>query len=113
MGVDQEPQIQALKRKVDILSTCVECFDLISQGYIDVKNLETLVIDLSGSYARLPAFLQDIKDVLRHIPRERTCFFATNDKIRKLAYSIVKNVIRIQISPDNPKTKTSTILVAH
>jgi ATP-dependent RNA helicase RhlE len=114
-GVDQEPQIQALKRKVDILvSTPGRMFDLISQGYIDVKNLETLVIDEADHMLDL-GFLQDIQDVLRHIPRERqTLFFSAtiNDKIRKLAYSIVKNAIRIQISPDNPVNKNISHSVA-
>ena len=82
-------------------------FDLISQGYVDLKQLETLVVDEADHMLDL-GFLKDIQDVLRHIPHQRqTLFFSAtiNDRIRKLAYSIVKNAIRIQISPDNPVNK--------
>jgi ATP-dependent RNA helicase RhlE len=53
-------------------------------------------------------FLKDITDLMKHIPFKRqTLFFSATitDKIRKLAYSIVKNPIRIQISPENPVNK--------
>ena len=107
-GVEQETQIASLKKGVDILiSTPGRMFDLISQGYVDLKQLETLVVDEADHMLDL-GFLKDIQDVLRHIPHQRqTLFFSAtiNDRIRKLAYSIVKNAIRIQISPDNPVNK--------
>jgi len=107
-GVEQEQQIATLKKGVDILiSTPGRMFDLISQGYVDLKQLETLVVDEADHMLDL-GFLKDIQDVLRHIPHQRqTLFFSAtiNDRIRKLAYSIVKNAIRIQISPDNPVNK--------
>lgn len=107
-GVEQDAQIAKLKKGVDILiSTPGRMFDLISQGYVDLKQLETLVIDEADHMLDL-GFLKDIQDVMRHIPRQRqTLFFSAtiNDRIRKLAYSIVKNAIRIQISPENPVNK--------
>lgn len=114
-GVDQEKQISALNRGVDVLiSTPGRMFDLISQGYVDLKRLETLVIDEADHMLDL-GFLKDIRDVMRHIPhRRQTLFFSAtiNDSIRKLAYSIVKNAIRIQISPDNPVNKNIEHAVA-
>lgn len=114
-GVDQEKQISTLNRGVDVLiSTPGRMFDLISQGYVDLKRLETLVIDEADHMLDL-GFLKDIRDVMRHIPhRRQTLFFSAtiNDSIRKLAYSIVKNAIRIQISPDNPVNKNIEHAVA-
>ncbi len=107
-GVDQEPQMKQLANGVDVLvSTPGRMFDLVSQGYIDLNHISTLVLDEADHMLDL-GFIQDIKDVMRHIPNKRqTLFFSAtiNDKIRKLAYKIVKNAIRIQISPDNPVNK--------
>jgi ATP-dependent RNA helicase RhlE len=104
-GVEQDQQIRKLKEGVDILiSTPGRMFDLISQGYIDITRLKTLVIDEADHMLDL-GFYKDIKDVLRHVPRNRqTLFFSAtiNDRIKKLAYDVVKDAIRIQISPDNP-----------
>jgi ATP-dependent RNA helicase RhlE len=107
-GVEQDKQIQTLKEGIDILITTPDrMFDLISQGYIDLSQLETLVLDEADHMLDL-GFLKDITDLMRHIPFKRqTLFFSATitDKIRKLAYSIVKNPIRIQISPENPVNK--------
>jgi ATP-dependent RNA helicase RhlE len=107
-GVEQDKQIQTLKEGIDILITTPgRMFDLISQGYIDLSQLETLVLDEADHMLDL-GFLKDITDLIRHIPFKRqTLFFSATitDKIRKLAYSIVKNPIRIQISPENPVNK--------
>ena len=53
-------------------------------------------------------FYKDIKDVLHNIPEDRqTLFFSAtiNDEIKKLAYSLVTNPIRIQLSPKDPVSK--------
>ena len=53
-------------------------------------------------------FYKDIEDVMRFLPKNKqTLFFSAtiDEKIKKLAYSIVKNAIRIQISPDDPISK--------
>lgn len=107
-GVGQDEQINALKRGADILvSTPGRMFDLIHQGHIHLQELEIFIVDEADHMLDL-GFLKDIQDVLRHIPRQRqTLFFSAtiNDSIRKLAYSIVRNAIRIQISPENPVNK--------
>jgi ATP-dependent RNA helicase RhlE len=53
---------------------------------------------------------------MRHLPsRHQTLFFSAtiDEKIKDLAYSIVKNPIRIQISPKDPVSKNVTHSVAH
>jgi ATP-dependent RNA helicase RhlE len=49
--------------------------------------------------------MKDIQDVLKHLSRKRQTLFFTatiNKKIKSLAYDVVKDAIRIQISPKNP-----------
>jgi ATP-dependent RNA helicase RhlE len=53
-------------------------------------------------------FYKDIEDIKRFLPKKhQTLFFSAtiNKKIKKLAHSLVKNPIRIQISPKDPVSK--------
>lgn len=107
-GVEQEDQIEALKNGVDVvISTPGRLFDLCSQGYLKLDRLKTLVLDEADHMLDL-GFVKDIRDLMRHVPQKRqTLFFsATIDKnIKKVAYELVRNAIRIQISPKNPVAK--------
>jgi ATP-dependent RNA helicase RhlE len=104
-GTDQEQQIRTLKNGVDVLVTTPgRMFDLISQGHLDVSQLEVLVLDEADLMLDL-GFNKDIKDVMKHIPKNRqTLFFSAtiSKKIKSLAYNVVRDAIRIQISPKNP-----------
>lgn len=115
-GIEQEPQIQQLQEGVDVLiATPGRMFDLIHQQHIDLSRTQTLVLDEADHMLDL-GFIKDIRDVLRHMPRKRqTLFFsATIDKeIKDLAYDIVRNPIRIQISPKDPVSKNVTHAVAY
>jgi ATP-dependent RNA helicase RhlE len=110
-GVEQQPQIAKLLKGVDVLvSTPGRMFDLIHQGYVKLELVETLVLDEADHMLDL-GFNKDIQDVLRFLPKRRqTLFFsATIDKeIKKLAYALVRNAIRIQISPKDPVSKNIT-----
>ncbi len=107
-GVEQDPQIQKLEKGIDVLiATPGRMFDLVSQGYINLSRINTLVLDEADHMLDL-GFIKDIRDLMRHLPKKRqTLFFsATIDKeIKKLAYSLVINPIRIQISPKDPVAK--------
>ena len=107
-GVDQDPQIDKLDKGVDILITTPgRMFDLISQGYLSLHRVNTLVLDEADRMLDL-GFYKDIQDVLKRLPKKRqTLFFSAtiNSKIKKLAYSLVNNAIRIQISPKDPVSK--------
>ena len=110
-GVEQELQIATLNNGIDVLvSTPGRMFDLISQGAIDLSGLKFLVLDEADLMLDM-GFAKDIKDVMRFIPQKRqTLFFSAtiSKKIKSLAYDVVKNAIRIQISPKNPVAKTIT-----
>jgi len=107
-GVDQDPQIEQLNKGVDILiATPGRMFDLVSQGVLHLNRVEILVLDEADHMLDL-GFIKDIRDLMRHLPRKRqTLFFSAtiNKTIKKLAYSLVTNAIRIQISPKDPVAK--------
>lgn len=110
-GVDQNPQIAKLQEGVDVVvATPGRVFDLASQGYLDLRDIKLLVLDEADLMLDL-GFYNDIKDLIRYLPRHRqTLFFSAtiNEKIKDLAYSLVKNAIRIQISPKDPVSKNVT-----
>lgn len=110
-GVSQDPQIQKLEKGIDILvATPGRLFDLRSQGYLRLDRMEILIIDEADHMLDL-GFLKDIQDLIRYLPKRRqTLFFSAtiNEYIKKLAYSLVVNPIRIQLSPKNPVAKTIT-----
>ena len=114
-GVDQEPQIQQLDKGVDVLiATPGRMFDLVSQRALSLKRVEILVLDEADHMLDL-GFIKDIQDLMRHLPKKRqTLFFSAtiNDSIKKLAYSLVTNAIRIQISPKDPVAKNIEHAVA-
>jgi len=107
-GVEQEPQKEKLEDGVDILIvTPGRMFDLLSQGSLKLNRVEILVLDEADHMLDL-GFIKDIRDVMHHLPSNRqTLFFSAtiNEEIKNLAYSLVRNAIRIQISPKDPVAK--------
>ncbi len=107
-GVEQGPQIARLEQGIDILVvTPGRMFDLVSQGHIHLERTEVLILDEADHMLDL-GFIKDIEDLIKFLPRQRqTLFFSAtiNDKIKKLAYSLVRNAIRIQVSPKDPVSK--------
>jgi len=108
-GVEQDAQIKKLQDGIDVLvATPGRMFDLISQGYIRLDHIDTLVLDEADRMLDL-GFIEDIRFVKKKITRKhQTLFFSAtiNKKIKKLAFSQVKSsAIRIQLSPDDPVSK--------
>ena len=114
-GVEQAPQIEQLDKGVDVLiATPGRMFDLVSQGVLNLSRIEILVLDEADHMLDL-GFIKDIRDLMMHLPRKRqTLFFSAtiNEKIKNLAYSLVTDAIRIQISPKDPVGKNITHAVA-
>lgn len=115
-GVEQEAQIRQLQKGVDVLiATPGRMFDLIHQEKIDMSKLKILVLDEADHMLDL-GFIKDIRDVHRHIryPHQTLFFSATiNPKIKEIAYALVRNPIRIQISPQDPVSKNVSHAVAY
>ena len=114
-GVEQAPQISRLETGFDILvATPGRMFDLVSQGHLKLHRVEILILDEADHMLDL-GFIKDIQDLLKFLPRKRqTLFFSAtiNEKIKKLAYSLVHNAIRIQVSPKDPVAKNIDHAVA-
>ncbi|MDX2430127.1 MAG: DEAD/DEAH box helicase [Bacteroides sp.] len=114
-GVDQDPQIKQLDKGVDVLiATPGRMFDLVSQGALLLSRVEILVLDEADHMLDM-GFIKDIRDLMKHLPRKRqTLFFSAtiNEQIKKIAYSLVTDAIRIQISPKDPVAKNIDHAVA-
>jgi ATP-dependent RNA helicase RhlE len=114
-GVEQAAQIANLERGIDVLiATPGRMFDLVSQKHIKLTKVEILILDEADQMLDL-GFYKDIQDVIKFLPKiHQTLFFsATIDThIKDLAYSIVRNPIRIQISPKDRVSKNITHSVA-
>ena len=108
-GVDQDPQIEALKKGVDIVvATPGRMFDMIAQGHLRTNRIEIMVLDEADHMLDL-GFLGDIHDLIKKLPnRQQTLFFSAtiNKDIKKIAYSLIRNnAIRIQLSKNDPVAK--------
>ena len=115
-GVEQDAQIAKLEKGIDILVTTPgRMFDLVSQGHIRLNKIKILVLDEADHMLDL-GFLEDIRHLIKYLPKKRQTLFISatiNDKIKKLAYSLVNNPIRIQISPKDPVSKNVEHFVIH
>lgn len=115
-GVEQDPQIAQLERGIDVLvATPGRLFDLVSQGHISLKNVQLLILDEADHMLDL-GFIKDIRQLIHHLPKSRqTLFFSAtiNLKIKELAYSLVTNPVRIQISPKDPVAKNVDHFVSY
>lgn len=115
-STEQEPQIKMLNKGVDILiATPGRMFDLRAQGHLDLSMVDVLVLDEADRMLDM-GFYDDINDIIKIIPQNRqTLFFSAtiDEKIKKLAYSIVKNPIRIQVSPEDPVSKNIVHSIAN
>lgn len=115
-GVAEEPQIKKLEKGVDILiATPGRMFDLCSRRIIDLSRVDILILDEADHMLDL-GFIKDIRDVQSYLPaRHQTLFFSAtiDEQIKSLAYSLVRNAIRIQISPKDPVSKNVQHSVAY
>ncbi len=109
-GVNQNPQVDTLKRGIDILvATPGRLLDLYSQGFIQLKDLEIFVLDEADRMLDM-GFVHDVKRIIAKIPEKRqTLFFSATmpGEIQSLANSILKNPVKVEVVP--PSTTADTI----
>ena len=101
-GVGQAPQVEALKKGVDILIACPgRLNDLIGQGFIDLSALEIFVLDEADRMLDM-GFVHDVKKVIAKLPKERQnlMFSATMPKeIEQLAAGILRDPAFVKVDP--------------
>jgi superfamily II DNA/RNA helicase len=81
-GVGQQPQVNALRRGVDIVIACPgRLEDLMSQGHCVLDDVRVTVLDEADHMADL-GFLPAVRRILRRTPRgtQRLLFSATLDR---------------------------------
>jgi ATP-dependent RNA helicase RhlE len=101
-GVSQQPQTQALERGADILvATPGRLLDLMSQGYINLKDVEIFVLDEADRMLDM-GFVHDVKRVITKLPQKRqTLFFSATmpSEIQSLANAILTNPKKVEVTP--------------
>ena len=113
-GVNQNPQVRALKEGVDILiATPGRLLDLKAQNVLSLSNIEFFVLDEADRMLDM-GFIHDIKKVLKFIPTERQTllFSATFSKaIKSLAQEFLNNPVQVEAAPENTAAETVTQLI--
>jgi ATP-dependent RNA helicase RhlE len=101
-GVNINPQIQALRRGVDILvATPGRLLDHVQQKTVDLSRVEILVLDEADRMLDM-GFIRDIRRILALLPakRQNLLFSATfSDEIRKLADGLLHDPVMIDAAP--------------
>lgn len=99
-GVGQGPQVQAIKRGVDILvATPGRLEDLMGQGVVRLHNVEVLILDEADHMLDI-GFIHALKRIVKTVPatRQTLMFSATMPReIRELTKQWLKNPIHIQV----------------
>ncbi|WP_126877605.1 DEAD/DEAH box helicase [Paraburkholderia kururiensis] len=108
-GVGINPQIDALRRGVDIVvATPGRLLDHMQQKTIDVSHLEILVLDEADRMLDM-GFIHDIKRVLAKLPakRQNLLFSATfSDEIKALADNLLDSPALIEVARRNTTAET-------
>ena len=101
-GVGQAPQVETLKKGVDILIACPgRLNDLIGQGFIDLSALEIFVLDEADRMLDM-GFVHDVKKVIAKLPkvRQNLMFSATMPaEIEQLAAGILHEPAFVKVDP--------------
>ncbi|WP_339609681.1 DEAD/DEAH box helicase [uncultured Roseivirga sp.] len=103
-GVNQNPQVRALRNGVDILvATPGRLLDLYNQRALSLSQVEILVLDEADRMLDM-GFLRDIKKILALMPgkRQNLLFSATfSTEIKQLAGSFMTDPILVEATPKN------------
>ncbi len=101
-GVGQNPQVEQLKKGVDILvATPGRLGDLYQQGFIDLSKLEIFVLDEADRMLDM-GFIHDVKKILKWLPtKKQTLFFSATmpPEITALVNSLLHDPARVAVDP--------------
>ena len=103
-GVGMQPQIDALRRGVDILvATPGRLLDHVQQKTVDLRQVEILVLDEADRMLDM-GFIHDIRRILALLPakRQNLLFSATfPEEIRKLAGTFMQSPVTVEVARRN------------
>ncbi|MCW8973832.1 MAG: ATP-dependent RNA helicase RhlE [Gammaproteobacteria bacterium] len=107
-GVKINPQIEKLRRGVDILvATPGRLLDHLSQKTVDLSRVEVLVLDEADRMLDM-GFIRDIRKVLAVLPKQRQnlLFSATfSNEIKRLADGLLHNPALIEVAQRNTSSE--------
>ena len=108
-GVNQRPQVEQLRRGVDILTaTPGRLLDLIAQKHISLNGISHFVLDEADRMLDM-GFIHDIKRLLPLLPKQKqTLFFSATmpAAIAKLSRSILSKPVRVEVTPASSAVDT-------
>lgn len=103
-GVGQQPQVDALRRGVDVVvATPGRLLDLMNQGYIRLDKIEYLVLDEADRMLDM-GFIHDVKRIIKPLPRQRqTMLFSATmpQAIQDLSRSILRDPVSVEANPQS------------
>ncbi len=110
-GVDIDPQIEALRRGVEILvATPGRLLDHVHQRTVNLSQVAILVLDEADRMLDM-GFLPDIRRILGLLPprRQNLLFSATlSEEVVRLASSFLTDPVRVQVAPRNAPAELVT-----
>ena len=102
-GVNQNPQVAALRAGVDILiATPGRLLDLMKQGHLTLRDVEIFVLDEADRMLDM-GFINDVKRMLAALPKKRQSLFFSATmpaEIIKLANTILVNPSKVSVTPN-------------
>ena len=101
-GVSINPQIDALKRGVDIVVATPAACSITCSKTIDLSDLDILVLDEADRMLDM-GFIHDIKRVLAKLPQRQNLLFSAtfSDEIKALADSLLDSPALIEVARRN------------
>ena len=101
-GVGQNPQVEAIKRGVDVLvATPGRLMDLYQQGFVALDKLEIFVLDEADRMLDM-GFIHDVKKILKWLPaKKQTMLFSATmpGEVMELVNSLLHDPARVEVDP--------------
>jgi ATP-dependent RNA helicase RhlE len=104
-GVGQGPQVNALRRGVDIVvATPGRLLDLHGQGHVHFGGVEFFVLDEADRMLDM-GFIPDVRRVVERLPERRQSLFFSATLPREvvdLARTLVRDPVHVTVTPEQP-----------
>src|SRR5450432_128926 len=101
-GVNQNPQVDKIRRGVDVLvATPGRLLDLMQQNLVRLNRIEVLVLDEADRMLDM-GFIHDVRRIIATLPTDRQTllFSATMPRdIQELANSILRDPVSVAVTP--------------
>lgn len=101
-GVGQQPQVDGLKRGIDILvATPGRLLDLMQQGFVHLNDIQFFILDEADRMLDM-GFIHDVRKVIAKLPAKRqTLFFSATmpPEIQKLSADLLTDPVKVEVTP--------------